>query len=128
VSRPRPDAPDGKREGAFRTISEVSALLGVPQHVLRFWETRFPALKPLKHVGGRRYYRPEDIRLLTRIRDLLHRQGYTIRGARTALRQGGGADGPSAVTASPTPDLDELRRLRARLRHLRDRLAAPDSR
>lgn len=77
--------PTGKRPGAFKTISETAKLLGVPQHVLRFWESRFRHIKPLKMKGGRRYYRPEDIELLVRIKTLLYQQGYTIKGARKAL-------------------------------------------
>ena len=69
-----------KSADAFRTISEVAGDLDLPQHVLRFWETRFPQIKPLKRAGGRRFYRPADIMLLTRIRQLLYDQGYTIRG------------------------------------------------
>ncbi|MFZ0694226.1 MAG: MerR family transcriptional regulator, partial [Alphaproteobacteria bacterium] len=69
-----------KSPSAFRTISEVSAALDVPQHVLRFWETKFAQLRPLKRGGGRRYYRPEDVQLLFRIRELLYRDGYTIKG------------------------------------------------
>jgi DNA-binding transcriptional MerR regulator len=75
-----------KSEGAFRTISEVSEDLDVPQHVLRFWESKFTQIKPLKRGGGRRYYRPEDVRLLGHIRDLLYKDGYTIRGVQKLLR------------------------------------------
>ncbi len=82
-SRPR------KAATAFRTISEVADDLQIPQHVLRFWETKFPQLKPLKRGGGRRYYRPEDIALLRRISDLLYTQGYTIKGVQRLLRDGG---------------------------------------
>jgi DNA-binding transcriptional MerR regulator len=78
-----------KSAGAFRTISEVAGDLNVPQHVLRFWETRFAQIRPLKRAGGRRYYRPEDVELLRRIRDLLYRHGYTIRGAQRLLREQG---------------------------------------
>jgi DNA-binding transcriptional MerR regulator len=70
---------------AFKTISEASALLNVPQHVLRFWESRFSQIKPLKMGGGRRYYRPEDIDILSRIQNLLYKQGYTIKGAKKAF-------------------------------------------
>ncbi|MFD2235366.1 MerR family transcriptional regulator [Phaeospirillum tilakii] len=90
----------GKSEAAFRTISEVADELEVPQHVLRFWEGRFPQVRPLKRGGGRRYYRPEDVALLRRIRDLLYREGYTIKGAQKALRDGGSA-------ASDLPPLDD---------------------
>ncbi len=99
-----------KSAAAFRTISEVSKELDVPQHVLRFWETKFSQIKPLKRGGGRRYYRPEDLSLLQRIRDLLYTEGYTIRGVQRLLRQYGvravlaGAveDGGAAVSA-PAP-------------------------
>jgi DNA-binding transcriptional MerR regulator len=84
-ARPRPR----KAATAFRTISEVADDLQIPQHVLRFWETKFPQLKPLKRGGGRRYYRPEDIALLRRISDLLYTQGYTIKGVQRLLRDGG---------------------------------------
>ena len=89
---------------AYRTISEVAALVGVPQHVLRFWETRFPEIQPLKRGGNRRYYRPQDIALLTRINHLLHTDGYTIRGVQQLLASGEGSSSVAAaapVTASP---------------------------
>ena len=70
-----------KSSDAFRTISEVSAELNIPPHVLRFWETKFSNLRPLKRSGGRRYYRPDDINVLMRIRDLLYEDGFTIKGA-----------------------------------------------
>jgi DNA-binding transcriptional MerR regulator len=79
-----------KAAGAFRTISEVADELHIPQHVLRFWETKFPQVKPLKRGGGRRYYRPDDIALLRRVSDLLYIQGYTIKGVQRLLREGGG--------------------------------------
>ena len=79
-----------KAPNAFRTISEVADELHIPQHVLRFWETKFPQIKPLKRGGGRRYYRPDDIGLLKRISDLLYIQGYTIKGVQRLLRDGGG--------------------------------------
>jgi DNA-binding transcriptional MerR regulator len=79
-----------KAPNAFRTISEVADDLHIPQHVLRFWETRFAQVKPLKRGGGRRYYRPDDIALLRRISDLLYIQGYTIKGVQRLLREGGG--------------------------------------
>ncbi|GBQ36489.1 MerR family transcriptional regulator [Gluconacetobacter azotocaptans] len=77
-----------KAPHAFRTISEVADELHVPQHVLRFWETRFAQVRPLKRGGGRRYYRPDDIELLRRISDLLYVQGYTIKGVQRMLREG----------------------------------------
>lgn len=76
-----------KAATAYRTISEVAEELDVPQHVLRFWETRFPQIRPRKGAGGRRYYRPADIDLLRRIRKLLYDDGFTIRGAQMALRE-----------------------------------------
>ena len=78
----------GKSPGAFRTISEVSNDLEVPPHVLRFWETKFPQIKPLKRGGGRRYYRPEDVALLSQIRQLLYNDGYTIKGVQRLLKEG----------------------------------------
>lgn len=79
-----------KAPNAFRTISEVADELHIPQHVLRFWETKFPQVKPLKRGGGRRYYRPDDIALLRRISGLLYIQGYTIKGVQRLLRESGG--------------------------------------
>lgn len=75
-----------KAESAFRTISEVSEELGVQQHVLRFWETKFTQVKPLKRGGGRRYYRPEDVALLKKIHTLLYAEGYTIKGVQKLLK------------------------------------------
>ena len=75
-----------KSSDAFRTISEVSAELNVPPHVLRFWETKFSNLRPLKRSGGRRYYRPDDINVLIKIRDLLYEDGFTIKGAQRFLK------------------------------------------
>jgi DNA-binding transcriptional MerR regulator len=93
-----------KAPNAFRTISEVADELHIPQHVLRFWETRFPQVKPLKRGGGRRYYRPDDIALLRRISDLLYIQGYTIKGVQRLLREGGGRLSDDI----PPPSADEL--------------------
>jgi len=106
------DAPNGgpsegarvrprKTADAFRTISEVADDLHVPQHVLRFWETKFPQVRPLKRGGGRRYYRPEDVVLLRRVADLLYTQGYTIKGVQRLLREGGGALQENIPPASP---------------------------
>ena len=75
-----------KAQGAFRTISEVADELDVPQHVLRFWETKFSQVKPLKRGGGRRYYRPEDVSLLKHIHNLLYTEGYTIKGVQKLLK------------------------------------------
>ena len=88
-----------KAPNAFRTISEVATILNVPQHVLRFWESKFQQIRPLKRGGGRRYYRPEDVDLLTNIKDLLYNQGFTIRGVQKLLREG--VKSPLAKT-SPT--------------------------
>src|SRR5438477_12961479 len=90
----------GKSDTAFRTIGEVAEDLDIPAHVLRFWESKFPQLKPLKRGGGRRYYRPEDIQLLRHIRQCLYQEGYTIRGVQKLL--GGGADAADNGTADPT--------------------------
>jgi DNA-binding transcriptional MerR regulator len=90
-----------KAVGAFRTISEVADELHIPQHVLRFWETKFPQVKPLKRGGGRRYYRPDDIGLLRRISDLLYIQGYTIKGVQRLLREGGGRLAENIPPAPP---------------------------
>ena len=78
-----------KSPEAFRTISEVAAELAVPQHVLRFWESKFPQVKPMKRGGGRRYYRPQDLNLLRGIRHLLYGDGFTIRGVQKVLREQG---------------------------------------
>lgn len=93
-----------KSATAFRTISEVAGEIEVPQHVLRFWETKFNQVRPLKRAGGRRYYRPEDVALLSRIRGLLYEEGYTIKGVQKLLRGGGlkALDLPS--TPAETPD------------------------
>jgi DNA-binding transcriptional MerR regulator len=84
-----------KAPDAFRTISEVADELDIPQHVLRFWESRFPQIKPMKRAGGRRYYRPDDVDLLRGIRHLLYGEGYTIRGVQRILRE----QGPKFVQA-----------------------------
>ncbi|MGZ9125157.1 MAG: MerR family transcriptional regulator [Candidatus Binatia bacterium] len=88
----------GKSQAAFRTIAEVAAELKLPQHVLRFWESKFTQIRPLKRGGGRRYYRPEDVEVLRRIRSLLYQEGYTIRGAQKLLRQRA-ADAPETTYA-----------------------------
>jgi DNA-binding transcriptional MerR regulator len=141
-----------KAAGAFRTISEVADELHIPQHVLRFWETKFGQVKPLKRGGGRRYYRPDDIALLRRISDLLYIQGYTIKGVQRLLREGGGkladnippptqAEGEAAVREreaaepqmvlamlEPTPAQtwrpNEVERLRGGLAHILAELEA----
>jgi len=97
----------GKSPNAFRTISEVASELDVPQHVLRFWETKFAQVHPLKRGGGRRYYRPEDVDLLRRIRELLYTEGYTIKGVQRLLREGG-------AKAATAPRLAPARKQTAR--------------
>jgi DNA-binding transcriptional MerR regulator len=99
-----------KTAEAFRTISEVADELGVPKHVLRFWEGRFPQVKPMKRGGGRRYYRPEDLALLRGICHLLHAEGYTIKGVQKILREQGidhvkqfGEQEPTAAPAAEAP-------------------------
>jgi DNA-binding transcriptional MerR regulator len=102
-TRPRPS---GKSTSAFRTISEVSAELDVPQHVLRFWESKFTQLRPLKRGGGRRYYRPEDLVLLRRIHGLLYREGYTIRGVQQVLRAPRAAPKEEPVVEAARPPVE----------------------
>ena len=100
----------GKSASAFRTISEVSKELDLPQHVLRFWESKFPQIKPMKRGGGRRYYRPEDLVMLRRIRGLLYNDGYTIKGVQKLLKETGGkieetgTDPAAAATDSLSPE------------------------
>jgi DNA-binding transcriptional MerR regulator len=89
-------ATGSKSASAFRTISEVATELNLPQHVLRFWETKFNQIHPLKRGGGRRYYRPEDIDLLRQIRGLLYDNGYTIKGVQKLLRYGSAKNAPKA--------------------------------
>lgn len=100
-----------KSAQAFRTISEVAQDLDLPQHVLRFWETRFVQIRPLKRGGGRRYYRPEDVDLLRAIRRLLYGEGYTIKGVQKILKEQGprgvaAAYGGAGATAIPPVDAD----------------------
>src|SRR5450631_3344362 len=94
-----------KSPDAFRTISEAAEDLNLPQHVLRFWETRFPQIKPLKRGGGRRYYRPDDLELLRAIKRLLYDEGYTIKGVQKMLKEQGAPAlaRPSAPAAPPRP-------------------------
>lgn len=96
--------PMSKSESAFRTIGEVSADLAIPQHVLRYWEGRFPQLKPLQRAGNRRYYRPEDIILLRRIQHLLDHEGYSIRGVQKLLASKPDKAEPLPPLASPAPE------------------------
>jgi DNA-binding transcriptional MerR regulator len=132
-STPKASPRSGKSEAAFRTISEVSGDLAVPQHVLRFWESKFSQIKPLKRGGGRRYYRPEDVRLLGQIRDLLYKDGYTIRGVQKLLREPPAAKAkappatpPAAEPPPPAAPADRRQALTgmiAELRELRQILA-----
>jgi len=122
-------ASSSKSDQAFRTISEVANELDLPQHVLRFWETKFNAIKPMKRGGGRRYYRPDDVILLKRIRDLLYNDGYTIKGVQKLLRDGGSkiaaAPGPKKGDTPPSPAIDaepdmaELKNIMAELEAIR---------
>ena len=133
----------GKSPAAFRTTGEVAEELDLPAHVLRFWESKFAQLKPLKRGGGRRYYRPEDVDLLRSIRRWLYQEGYTIRGVQKLLRSGSGRNGepapgppPAAATlfafeepAARTPArprlrtaLEEVRRELLEIRALLDKL------
>jgi DNA-binding transcriptional MerR regulator len=115
----------GKSEQAFRTIGELASDLGVPQHILRYWETRFPQLKPLQRAGNRRYYRAADVQLAHRIHRLLNQDGYTIRGVQQLLQNGGAdareADGrtesapPTAANESGTVPVEALRAIRQTL-------------
>lgn len=127
---------DGKDAGALRTIGEVGEALGIKAHVLRYWEAQFPMLQPLKRSGGRRYYRAEDIALLEEIDRLVNREGYTLRGAKAALkgfdkdaqRGGDGAEGnrktdqsaarsshPRPASVSSSEAIAKLRAIRAAL-------------
>jgi DNA-binding transcriptional MerR regulator len=102
-----------KDPGALLTIGELSQELGVAQHILRYWETRFPQLKPMQRAGNRRYYRAADVELARRIHRLLNQEGYTVRGVQKLLRERGGPE-PAAIPAMPMatthagPEPDEL--------------------
>ena len=118
----------GKSQQAFRTISELAGELGVPQHILRYWETRFPQLRPLQRAGNRRYYRPDDVALARRIHKLLNQDGYTIRGVQQLLKSGGDAPseadgGEPPVLPSPPPADHAKSFPAAALRTLRQALA-----
>ena len=122
----------GKSPDAYRTIGEASESIGVPQHVLRFWESRFSQIRPVKRAGNRRYYRPGDIALLRRIRQLLHEEGYSIRGVQRLLRSSGvkavveGTPADDVRSASdarrPSGDEGELRAVLDELKRIRDLL------
>ena len=113
---------DGKDAGALRTIGELSSALGIRQHVLRYWEEQFPMLRPLKRSGGRRYYRPEDVALVETIDRLVHKEGYTLRGARQALT-GRAARPPAAAAVAAAPPSGDAAMIE-RLAGIRDQLAA----
>jgi DNA-binding transcriptional MerR regulator len=123
--------PTRKSDQAFRTIGELAGDLGIPQHILRYWETRFPQLRPLQRAGNRRYYRPADVTLAHRIHRLLNQDGYTIRGVQQLLASGGGSaerEAERAVAATgPTPANQHsafpFEQLRAVRRTLADALA-----
>lgn len=105
---------------AFRTIGELSAELGVPQHILRYWETRFPQLRPLQRAGNRRYYRPADAELVRRIDRLLNQEGYTIRGVQKVLA----SKGPMEAVPPVAPAISLPAKLRDELRAIRNELAS----
>jgi len=134
-----------KSPSAFRTISEVGEILGIPAHVLRFWESKFTQIKPVKRGGGRRYYRPEDVALIRTIQHLLHEQGMTIKGAQKVLRERGvkaivgmGQDlldngaapavistpTPQAVVAPPSPQNPQLETIYTRLLEMQKSIKA----
>lgn len=92
-----------KAPGAFKTIGELSEELGVAQHILRYWETRFPQLRPLQRAGNRRYYRPDDVALARRIHRLLNEEGYTVRGVQKLLRDKAGEPAEAPAPAAPAP-------------------------
>tara|TARA_R110002110_G_scaffold184524_7_gene391278 strand:- start:40 stop:468 length:429 start_codon:yes stop_codon:yes gene_type:complete len=131
-----PDAAKGKSDLAFRTISEVAAELDLPQHVLRFWETKFTQVRPMKRAGGRRYYRPEDMLLLSKIRKLLYDDGYTIKGVQKLLKDPSArltaadrSEAASAIQQAPaaaTQDLSGLREIIDELTDIRRMLKAAD--
>jgi DNA-binding transcriptional MerR regulator len=106
-------ASDEKSVAAFRTIGEVAAATGVAPHVLRYWEARFPQLRPVTRAGNRRYYRPDDVRLIARIDRLLHHDGYTLRGVQQLLASEG-KGGAAPVTPTDADGLIAIRDLLAR--------------
>jgi DNA-binding transcriptional MerR regulator len=112
-----------KAEGAFRTIGELSAELGLPQHILRYWETRFPQLKPLTRAGNRRYYRPDDVVLVRRIHGLLNGEGYTVKGVQKLLAEKGAASESAAAPATPAAAPSVVPSIVPELRAIRDQLA-----
>jgi DNA-binding transcriptional MerR regulator len=113
-----------KANDAFKTISEVSALLDVPQHVLRFWESKFFNLRPLKRSGGRRYYRPNDVAVLRRIRQLLYVDGFTIKGAQKLIRSKASAAKSNAPVITSSASGEDLALAMVILDDVKSRLAA----
>lgn len=111
-----------KAAGALRTIGELAQEIGRPQHILRYWETRFPQLRPLTRAGNRRYYRPEDVELVRRIHGLLSNEGYTIRGVQRLLasERGGKSARPAAASGAGTRDLEAIRDTLAKALHAGD--------
>ena len=118
-----PSFADGKDVDAFRTIGEVAQALGIRQHVLRYWEEQVPSLRPLKRSGGRRYYRPEDVAIVRLIDQLVHRQGYTLRGARQAIAAGMKAPPPAPAVEPGTLPATMPEEPRATARYLAELLA-----
>ncbi len=116
-----------KSEQAFRTIGELADDLGVPQHILRYWESKFPQLRPLQRAGNRRYYRPADVELARKINRLLNEEGYTVRGVQKLLRDkdaGARPENHQTAAAAPEPALQGAATVDiSRLMLLRDRLA-----
>ena len=112
-----------KSENAFRTIGELSNELGLPQHILRYWEVRFPQLRPLTRAGNRRYYRPEDVALVKRIHTALNRDGYTIKGAQKLLKEGAATISPTPPAAASTSRINNAEML-SELKTIRQVLAA----
>ena len=121
-----------KAPGAFKTIGELSAELGVAQHILRYWETKFPQLRPLQRAGNRRYYRHDDVQLARRINRLLNEEGYTVRGVQKVLRAKDGAAEPlpePQAFAAPAPQSEQKSGIDVeRLLAIRNRLASALSR
>ena len=113
-----------KSPEAFRTIREVADAMDLPQHVLRFWETRFPQIKPMKRAGGRRYYRPDDVERLKLIRRLLYDEGFTIAGARQQLRADTKPDKTQAAIPFPSRSTSEIQHIRQGLREILNLLSA----
>ncbi len=111
-----PDAGGQKASAAFRTIGELSRDTGLPQHILRYWETRFPQLKPLQRAGNRRYYRAEDVALVRRIDQYLNREGYTVRGVQQLLagekRPPAEIPGPGEIVAAAESPMVAMRAIR----------------